>query len=123
MPLNVKKAIVSLIISFIFMLIADYLNWLHLEGYDFFDPIIFFFIMIWAVIIAWIIFRIFKKENVVSSLYGISLIMSCLLVREYMHAGLAPSQISHFFEIVFLLLPVYFLKTTSSKLWFEEKNS
>ena len=123
MPLDIKKAIVSLIISFIFMLIADYLNRPHYEGYTFFNPLMFFFNIIWAVITAWIILGIFKKKNVVSSLYAVSLVMSGLLVTEYMRAGFIPSQISHFFEIAFLLLPVYFLKTTSSKLWFEEKNS
>jgi uncharacterized membrane protein len=123
MPLDVKKAIFSLILSFVAMLLADYLNSLYLEGYTFFNLVILGVNLAWAVVVAWIISGIFKKKNVIPSLYAASAVMLYFLVTDFTETGFTPSQIFSLLEIVFFLIPVYFLKTANTKLWVEEKNS
>ena len=121
MPLDVKKAIASLILSFLSMLSADYLNSLYLQAHTFFNPYVLGMNVVWAVVLAWIISEILKKRNVIPSLYGVSAVVAYFLVTEFAETGFTPSQIFNVLEIVFFLIPVYFLKTANTKLWIEEK--
>lgn len=122
MPLDVKKAIASLILSFVAMLLVDYIDSLYIEGYDFFSLFMLGINLVWLVVIVWIVSDILQKKNVVPTLYGVSAVMLCFLVVEFIEAGFVQSQIFVILEIVFLLLPVHFLKSESAKLWLAGKN-
>jgi hypothetical protein len=122
MPLDVKKAIISLILSLLSMLLADYLNSLYIEGYTFFDPLMFVANLFWAAVVVWIISIILKKKNVIPSLYAVSAVMTYFLVTDILAVGFIPPQIFSVFEIIFFLIPVYFLKKNNAKLYIKENN-
>lgn len=121
MPLDVKKAIASLILSFFARLLADYVDSIYIEGYEFFDSLILGLHLLWLTVLAWIIYDILKKKDIDFSLFAVSAILISITVAEYMEFGFMLSHIFTVLEIVFILLSVYFLKSGNSKLWASEK--
>lgn len=122
MPSNVKKAIFCLILSFLSMLLVDITDSFYFPDYDLISFAIFGIDLIWAAVIAWIISDLYRKKNVIPSLYAVSAVMIYFLVSDFMDTGFTPSQIFNALEILLFLLPIYLLKTTETKLSVEKPN-
>lgn len=122
MPSNVKKAIFCLILSFLSMLLADVTDSFYFPDYDLISFAIFGIDLIWAAVIAWIVSDLYRKKNVIPSLYAVSAVMIYFLVSDFMDTGFTPSQIFNALEILLFLLPIYLLKTTETKLSVEKPN-
>ncbi len=119
MPTDIKKAITCLVLSFICMLIADLVDFYAAAGVLLFDFIVMLMSLLWGAVLVWLIIAIRKRKNVLLSLFAVSAVMIYFLVEDFLASGFVLAQVFYALEIVFFLLPVYFLQTKAAKEWRE----
>jgi len=123
-PKQIKQAAIALIISLISSLIAVYVDGLAFEEMGFNDPWILGTNIIWALVIAWIIWDLFKgKKGIPITLILVGLIMLVALIWDYIEFGFSLAQVFYAIEILLFIVTYYFVMTPQSKAWFANKQS
>lgn len=119
MPVDTKLAIGSLALSFVSMLIADFMQGDYETGATLGNSIGAGMSIIWGAVVAWIIFDICRKRDVSLSLYAVAAVQAFFLITSVQGDGVHAAHAFYLIEIVLFLLPLYFLKTRAAKSWID----
>lgn len=122
MTKDINIAIFALIISLISTVIAVFVNGLEFEEISFSNPAILGTNMLWATVIAWMIWDLYRGKNIKWSLILVVLVILIFLIWEVIEYGFGLAQGFYSLEIIMLLVAYIFTQTTKSKKWFESKN-
>jgi uncharacterized membrane protein (UPF0182 family) len=122
MPLNIKKAVVALILSCISTLIAVYFDGLEYKDISFSDPLTLGINVIWTLIVAWIIWDLIRGKSIKLTLILVGLIMLVSLVWDLMQYGVGVAQIFYAFELLMFVAAYVFIASEESKAWYAKKN-
>lgn len=123
MPADIKKAAIALVISLISTLIAVYFDSVEYQELAFSDPLIIGTNFIWALMVAWIIWDLFRGKSIRLTLILVGIIMIAALIWDFLFYGYKPAQIFYAIEILMFAVSYSFVSSGQSKTWFACKQS
>lgn len=122
MPSDIKKAALALAISCISTLIAVYFDSLYFEDISFSDPFTLGINIIWAFIIAWVIWDLFRGKDIKLTLILVGAIMLASLIWDISAFGFGMAQVFYVLELIMFVAAYFLINTKESKLWYSEKS-
>ncbi len=122
MPSSVKKASIALMISLISTVIAAYLGEIYLDENGAMDSVFIGIDFIWALIIAWLIWDLYKKKDIKVTLVLVSIIMLVSVIWGVSWHGLDLSQLFYLFELLMFVTAFFLLRTKESNEWFSKND-
>ena len=109
-------------ISCVSTLIAVYFDGIDFEEISFSDPFTLGINVIWALIIAWIIWDLFKGKNIKPTLVLVGAIMLASTVWDISEFGFGVAQIFYVLELLMFIAAYFFVSTKESKSWYSAKS-
>jgi hypothetical protein len=122
LPSDIKKAAIALVCSCISTLIAVYFDGLVFEEISFSDPFTLGVNVIWALIIAWIIWDLLKGKDIKLTLMLVGAVMLGSLVWDYIEFGFAVSQVFYAVELLMFTLAYFLVNSKNSIAWYSSKS-
>lgn len=122
MPSDIKKSALALAISCFSTLIAVYFDGLEFEEISFKDPFTLGINVIWALIIAWIIWDLFRGKDIKLTLILVGAIMLASVVWDISEFGFGMAQIFYVLELAMFVVAYLFVGSEESKAWCLEKS-
>ncbi|TQV65698.1 hypothetical protein FKG94_28270 [Exilibacterium tricleocarpae] len=122
MPSDIKKAAIALVISCISTLMAVYFDGLEFEEISFSDPFTLGINVIWTFIIAWIIWDLFRGEDIKLTLILVGAIMLASVAWDISEFGLGIAQLFDVLELVMFVVAYLLVSSKESKSWYLEKS-
>lgn len=123
MPTDIKKAAIALIISCISTLLAVYFDGLDVEEIGFHDPLTLGMNIIWTLIIAWIIWDLFRGKDIQLTLVLVGIIMLASLAWDVAEYGFGLAQFFYVLELLMFVAAFFLVSTKESKAWYLAKSS
>ncbi|WP_275270516.1 hypothetical protein [Limnobacter sp. P1] len=122
MPSDIVKAGIALVISCLSTLIAVYFDGLDFEEISFSDPFTLGINVIWTVIIAWVIWDLFRGKDIKLTLVLVGVIMLASLIWDVSEFGFGMAQLFYVLELLMFVAAYFFVSTKESKSWFSAKS-
>ena len=122
MPSDIKKAAIALVISCISTLIAVYFDGLEYDGISFNDPFTLGINIVWTLVIAWIIWDLFKGKDIKLTLILVGAIMLAALLYDWFEFGFSAAHIFYAIELLMFGFAYYLVKTKQSRAWYSEND-
>ena len=119
MPSSIKNAAIALVFSLISALIGAYFDGIEVEELGFDDPITLVLNFIWVIIIAWIIWDLYRARSIKWTLILVGAIMLASLVWNYVEFGVSASHVFYLIELLMFAIAYVFTSTKASKDWFK----
>lgn len=117
MPATVKAIVVALFISLVATLIAAYLEGQEFEGMGFGDPLISGTNFIWALVVVWMMWDLFRKRNIELSLLFVGIVIIAFTIWDFIDFGVSLSLLFYVVEFLMFAVSYALIKTEQSKLW------
>jgi len=121
-PSDIKKAAIALVISCISTLIAVYFDGLEYDGISFNDPFTLGINIVWTLVIAWIIWDLFKGKDIKLTLILVGAIMLAALLYDWFEFGFSAAHIFYAIELLMFGFAYYLVKTKQSRAWYSEND-
>jgi len=124
LPTDIKKAAIALVISCISSLVAVYFDGLEFEEIGYSDPFILGINAIWTLVIAWIIWDLFRGKDIKNTLIIVGAIMLASVgwdVYEF-GFGFGVAQQLYVLELAMFITAYIFVTSKVSKSWLMEKS-
>ena len=121
MPVAIKKASIALMISFISSLIAVYIDRLEDEGLSFKNPVIFGVNTVWALVIAWFIWDLFRGKDIKWALISVGFVMLFFLIWDIIDFGFGLVQGFYALELTMFMAAYIFVRSPENKSWYAQK--
>jgi len=118
LPTEIKKAAIALIISCISTLIAVYFDGLELEGIGFNDSFTLGINIIWTLVIAWIIWDLFKGKDIKLTLIVVGAIMLIAITYDFFEHGFGIAQVFYSVELLMFVYAYTLVKSENSRAWY-----
>ncbi len=118
MPSDIKKAAMALVISCVSTLIAVYFDGLDFKEISFSDPFTLGINIVWALIIAWIIWDLFKGKDIKLTLILVGAIMLASVLWDIFEFGFGMAQLFYVLELLMFVAAYFFVSTKESKSWY-----
>ncbi len=109
-------------ISCLSTLIAVYFDGLDFEEISFSDPFTLGINVIWTVIIAWVIWDLFRGKDIKLTLVLVGVIMLASLIWDVSEFGFGMAQLFYVLELLMFVAAYFFVSTKESKSWFSAKS-
>ena len=122
MPSSIKNAMIVLVLSLVSALIGAYFDGIEVDELGFDDPITLVLNLIWAVMIAWIIWDLYRARSIKWTLILVGVIMLASLVWNYLEFGASKSQVFYLIELLMFAVAYFFTSTKSAKGWFKQSS-
>ena len=122
MPSDIKKAAIALVISCVSTLVAVYFDGLDFEEISFSDPFTLGINIIWALIIAWIIWDLFRGKDIKLTLLLVGAIMLASLIWDISEFGFGMAQLFYALELLMFVAAYFFVNTKEGKSWYSAKS-
>ena len=122
MPSDIKKAAMALVISCVSTLIAVYFDGLDFEEISFSDPFTLGINIVWALIIAWIVWDLFRGKDIKLTLIIVGAIMLASVVWDIFEFGFGMAQLFYVLELFMFVVAYFFVSTKESKSWYSAKS-
>ncbi len=120
MPVQIKRAIIALVLSCIASLTAVVFDLFHTGSLVISSPANLFFGLIWIFIIAWLIFDVVKrKRDIRLTLVIVSVIMFLSSALDFFDETFRMSYVFEVVELVLWIVALYYLDTKPSKDWYQ----
>ena len=120
MPSSIKNAMIVLVFSLVSALIGAYFDGIEVDELGFDDPITLVLNFIWAIMIAWIIWDLYRARSIKWTLILVGVIMLASLVWNYLEFGASKSQVFYLIELLMFAVAYFFTSTKSAKGWFKQ---
>jgi len=120
MPSSIKNAMIVLVFSLVSALIGAYFDGIEVDELGFDDPITLVLNFIWAIMIAWIIWDLYRARSIKWTLILVGVIMLTSLVWNYLEFGASKSQVFYLIELLMFAVAYFFTSTKSAKGWFKQ---
>jgi len=120
LPNDIKKAAIALIISCISTLIAVYFDGVKIDDYGYSDPITIAFNFIWTLVIAWIIWDLFKGKNIKPTLIAVGVVIVFSLYLDFDEFGYNTAQIFYLIELLMFVVAWFLIRTKQSQNWYHQ---
>ena len=111
---------IVLVLSLVSALIGAYFDGIEVDELGFDDPITLVLNFIWAVMIAWIIWDLYRARSIKWTLIIVGVIMLTSLVWNYLEFGASKSQVFYLIELLMFAVAYFFTSTKSAKGWFKQ---
>ena len=121
-PPSIKSAAIALIISLIAALTGAYFDGIEVEELGFDDPITVGINFIWAMVIAWIIWDLYRARSIKWTLILVGALLLSSLIWNYIEFEASYSQLFYLIEFIMFIIAYGFTNTKASKDWFNTKN-
>ena len=121
-PTDIKKAALALIISCISFLIAVYFDGLEFKEMGFNDSFTIGVNIIWALVIAWIIWDLYKGKDIKLTLVIVGAIMSASLTYDFFEYGFGVAQAFYSVELLMFVYAYILVRSENSRAWYSENN-
>lgn len=118
MPSDIKKAAIALIISCVSTLIAVYFDGLEFEEISYSDPFTLGINIVWTLIIAWIIWDLFKRKDIKLTLVLVGAIMLASLAYDIIEFGFGIAQIFYAVELLMFVFAYFLVRSEKSREWY-----
>jgi hypothetical protein len=122
-PLSIKIAAIALIISLISALAGSYFDGIEVEELGFEDRIIVVLDFIWAIVIGWIIWDLYRARSIKWTLILVGAILLASIIWNYIEFDASYSQLFYLIEFIMFVIAYGFTSTKASKDWFNTKNN
>ncbi len=120
MPKHIKIAILALIISLISTLVAVVFDGLEFEEVSFSEPAILGTNVLWALVIAWVIWDLYRGKDIKWTLILVGLIMIFSLVWDIATYGFGLAQGFYALEIIMFAVAYIYTQSGESREWFDK---
>jgi hypothetical protein len=122
MPSSVKNACIALFFSCISTFVAVYFNGIEFEEMSFSDPLALGMNFIWTIIVAWLIWSLYRGRDIKVTLLIVSSIMLLSVMWGILSYGFSWSELFYSIEMIMFLIAYCFLRSNESKEWFLKEN-
>lgn len=122
MPSDIKKAALALVFSCISTLTAVYFDGLEFEEISYSDPFILGINVVWALIIAWIIWDLINGKDIKLTLVLVGAIMLISLVWDFSEFGFGMAQVFYAVELLMFAVAYFLVSSKESKAWYLAKS-
>jgi len=123
MPITIKAAAVALLSSLVAALIGAYFDGIEVEELGFDDPITLVINIVWAIVIGWIIWDLYRARSIKWSLILIGGIQLTSIVWNYIEFNFSYSQLFYIIEFLMFVITYIFTSSKPSKEWFASKTT
>lgn len=117
MPFDIKKAVIALVISCASTLLAVYFDGLEIKEISFKNPLILGTNLIWAVVVAWIIWDLLKGKNIKPTLVLVGAVLLAFTAWEMYEYGFGVPQFFYVLELAMFGAAYIFVNSEESKSW------
>jgi len=100
-----------------------YFDGLDFEEISFHDPFTLGINVIWTLVIAWVIWDLFRGKDIKPTLILVGIIMLASLARDIAEIGFGLAQLFYVLELLMFVAAYFFVSTENSKSWYSAKNS
>jgi len=112
----------ALVISCVSTLIAVYFDGLDFEEISFSDPFTLGINIVWALIIAWIVWDLFRGKDIKLTLIIVGAIMLASVVWDIFEFGFGMAQLFYVLELFMFVVAYFLVSTKESKSWYSAKS-
>ncbi len=123
LPFDIKKAVFALVISCISTLLAVYFDGLVIKEISFDNPLILGTNLIWALVVAWIIWDLLKGKNIKPTLILVGAILLAFVGWEVYEYGFGVPQMFYVLELAMFGVAYFFVSSKESTAWRIQKAS
>jgi len=123
LPSDIKKAAIALALSCISTLLAVYFDGVEFAEIGFSNPITLGFNFVWTLVIAWIIWDLFKGKEIKLTLILVSIVMLISTAWDISAFGFGMAQQFYALELILFIAAYCFVNTQASKAWYLKKNA
>lgn len=117
MPFDIKKAVIALVISCVSTLLAVYFDGLEIREISFDNPLILGTNLIWALVVAWIIWDLIHGKNIKPTLILVGAVLLAFTAWEMVEYGFGVPQLFYALELSMFGAAYFFVSTEQSKSW------
>jgi hypothetical protein len=118
-PIDIKRAVIALILSCISTLVGVYFDGLELEEIGYKNPVILGINFVWMIVIAWLVWDVTKKRSDIRlTIILVGIIMAGSLISNRIQYGFNTAQFFYAIELVMFSIALYLFNTDSSKSWY-----
>ena len=121
MPFDIKKAVIALVISCISTLLAVYFDGLEIQEISFDNPLILGTNLIWALVVAWIIWDLTKGKNIKPTLMLVGAVLLAFVAWEVFEVGFGVPQMLYALELAMFGAAYFFVSSAESESWRKQK--
>ena len=121
MPFDIKKAVIALVISCISTLLAVYFDGLEIQEISFDNPLILGTNLIWALVVAWIIWDLLKGKNIKPTLILVGAVLLAFVAWEVFEYGFGVPQMFYVVELAMFGAAYFFVSSAESESWRKQK--
>ncbi len=121
MPFDIKKAVFALVISCISTLLAVYFDGLEMKEISFDNPLILGTNLIWALVVAWIIWDLTKGKNIKPTLILVGAVLLAFVGWEVYEYGFGVPQMFYVLELAMFGAAYFFVSSKESTAWRTQK--
>lgn len=118
MPLTVKFIVVALMISLAATLTAVFFEGKEFEGVGFSEPLIAGGNFVWALVVLWMVWDLFRRRSIEWSLLLVGIVIVALAVWDLIDFGFSLSLIFYILESVMFFVSYLLIRTQQSRRWF-----
>lgn len=123
LPFDIKKAVFALVISCVSTLLAVYFDGLEMKEISFDNPLILGTNLIWALVVAWIIWDLLKGKDIKLTLILVGAVMLAFVAWEMYEYGFGVPQLFYAIELAMFGAAYYFVSSKASAAWRIQKAS
>ena len=121
MPFDIKKSVFALVISCISTLFAVYFDGLEIQEISFNNPLILGTNLIWALVVAWIIWDLLKGKNIKPTLILVGAVLLAFVAWEVFEYGFGVPQMFYVVELAMFGAAYFFVSSAESESWRKQK--
>ncbi|QTN30119.1 hypothetical protein HZ993_10115 [Rhodoferax sp. AJA081-3] len=121
MPFDIKKAVIALVISCVSTLLAVYFDGHAIQEISFDNPLILGTNLIWALVVAWIIWDLTKGKNIKPTLMLVGAVLLAFVGWEVFEYGFGVPQMLYALELAMFGAAYFFVSTEESLSWCKRK--
>ncbi|MES2584122.1 MAG: hypothetical protein V4627_15475 [Pseudomonadota bacterium] len=121
MPFDIKKAVIALVISCVSTLLAVYFDGLEIKEISFDNPLILGTNLIWALVVAWIIWDLLKGKNIKPTLLLVGAVLLAFVGWDMYEFGFGIPQLFYALELAMFGAAYFFVSSQESEAWRSEK--
>nr|WP_010133768.1 hypothetical protein [Microbulbifer agarilyticus] len=122
MPNDIKKAAIALVLSCLCTLIAVYFDGQVFEEIGYGDPVTLGMNFVWTLIIAWLVWEIFKGKDIKLTLLIVAAIMLGSIVWDVSQFGFGIAQAFYVVELSMFGVAYLFLNSEESRNWYTSES-
>ena len=118
MPLTVRLVAIALVISLASTLTAVFLEGQEYDGMGFTEPLISGTNIIWALVVVWMLWDLFRKRNIESSLLFIGIVIVVFTAWNFIDFGFSLPLMFYLVELLMFVISYVLIRTQQSRKWF-----